>query len=195
MRWIGIDPGLTGAIGSIDDEKDFPQVWDTPAVVSQSKARVKGKLKVKNKRDYDVAQMARIIAHLCDGNPDSCYCTIEKVWAMPGAEKGEDGKENNKRSSAVGNFSLGKGYGLWLGLLTAYRIPFVEVAPLTWKSCFQLKGKDKSASIAKARQLFPSVAMLRAKDNGRAEALLLASHGRHANGGMLWYASLEGAAQ
>lgn len=51
-----------------------------------------------------------------------------------------------------------------------------QVRPTVWKRALGL-GKDKEASRLKAMQLFPSADLRRKKDQGRAEALLLAVYG------------------
>lgn len=66
-------------------------------------------------------------------------------------------------------------YGILKGALAWRDIPFDEVRPSQWKPGFGL-SKDKNASREKASQLFPDDAeyFKRVKDDGRAEAALLA---------------------
>jgi crossover junction endodeoxyribonuclease RuvC len=73
-------------------------------------------------------------------------------------------------------FTVGLGYGLWLGVLGALRIPYTAVRPAVWKRSIG-PSKDKEASRLRAQQLYPGADLRRKKDHGRAEALLLASYG------------------
>jgi len=72
-------------------------------------------------------------------------------------------------------FTCGLGMGVWLGVLAALRLPYTRVRPQIWKRAFGL-SKDKAASILRAQQLYPDADLRRRKDDGRAEALLLAYH-------------------
>ena len=66
-------------------------------------------------------------------------------------------------------------YGVLRGALQWRDIPFIEVQPAKWKASLGL-SKDKGASRDKAGQIFPDDAaqFARVKDDGRAEAALMA---------------------
>ena len=66
-----------------------------------------------------------------------------------------------------------------LGVLAALAIPCTLVTPGVWKRHHGLIGGDKSESRAKAIALWPGHADLfkRRKDDGRAEAALVAVYG------------------
>nr|WP_309504325.1 hypothetical protein [uncultured Roseovarius sp.] len=70
-------------------------------------------------------------------------------------------------------------YGVLRGALQWRDIPFIEVQPAKWKAALAL-SKDKGASRDKAGQIFPDDAaqFARAKDDGRAEAALMAWWGK-----------------
>ena len=70
---------------------------------------------------------------------------------------------------------IAQAFGCLLGALQWRDIPFVEVRSNKWKPALNL-SKDKSASREMAMQLFPDDAdqFKRVKDDGRAEAALLA---------------------
>ena len=51
-------------------------------------------------------------------------------------------------------FTIGFGYGLWLGILATLRLPYTAVRPGMWKRAMAL-GKDKEASRLRAQQLYP----------------------------------------
>jgi hypothetical protein len=76
-------------------------------------------------------------------------------------------------SSSV--LKTGTGYGVILGVLAALEIPTHLVTPQRWKKHFRLDS-DKEKSRALAQRLWPEFAerFARAKDDGRAEAALIA---------------------
>lgn len=91
---------------------------------------------------------------------------VERVASMPG-----------QGVSSV--FKFGKGYGQVLGVLSALEIPVIDPTPSQWKREMSLNN-DKERSRALAVKTWPKHAddlFKRKKDNGRAEAALLA----------LWY--------
>lgn len=80
------------------------------------------------------------------------------------------------RSSA---FNFGQGVGVIKGVLATLQIPYTPVTPGKWKKHFNLK-RDKDASRATATRLFPANVndFKRKKDDGRAEAALIALYAR-----------------
>ncbi|MGE5548417.1 MAG: hypothetical protein ACM33T_16045 [Solirubrobacterales bacterium] len=93
------------------------------------------------------------------------HAFVEAVGAMPG-----------QGVSSV--FAFGKVFGLVLGILAANFIPHTLVPPQRWKRTLGVPA-DKDGARARASQLLPAHAGLwcRAKDDGRAEAALLAYFG------------------
>ena len=155
MIIVGIDPGLDGAMSALESET--LEVYDTPTLTVQS---AKG-----NKREYNLALMKQIVNRLAAA-PTRAY--IELVHSMPG---------QGVRSM----FTMGYGFGAWEGILAGLGIPYERVTPQRWKKLMLAdQGKDKDASRFKAIQLFPAYAHLfaRKKDDGRAEAVLIAEYGR-----------------
>lgn len=69
-------------------------------------------------------------------------------------------------------------HGVLLGVLGAWDVPTVLVSPAGWKRSARL-GRDKTASRQRAIELWPawSHAFGRVRDDGRAEAALIARHG------------------
>lgn len=160
MIIIGIDPGLSGAVAFIETASDVVVIQDTPVET------------VSRRRVYLVASMGDLLeAHMQDSQfgtrRTDCHAFIEYQQTFPGMPP---------RSM----FSIGYGYGLWVGLLAGMNIPYTIVKPPVWKRGVDLpKGSDKKASVARAQQLYPreSGRLPRGKD-GRAEALLIAEYGR-----------------
>jgi crossover junction endodeoxyribonuclease RuvC len=72
------------------------------------------------------------------------------------------------------------------GVAAGMRIPYSLVIPQTWKKALGVPA-DKNAARARACQLFPNMAskFARVKDDGRAEAALIALFGYRDLVGML----------
>jgi crossover junction endodeoxyribonuclease RuvC len=149
MFYIGIDPGITGAVAILDHEGIIVQVVDMPVMG-----------KGKGKQQINPAALGDLVNPFVHMAP--CYAALERVSAMPG-------------QGVSSMFSMGDSYGCIRGVLGAYQIPVEIVTPQTWKRHFRLDS-DKERSRAKAIELFPSAALARKKDHGRAEALLLAKY-------------------
>ena len=85
----------------------------------------------------------------------------------------------------MGSFNFGRSTGVIHGVLGALSVPFTLVQPAQWKSSVDLRrGVNETQSQVKTRarelasKLWPSEADLfkRVKDDGRAEACLIARH-------------------
>jgi len=160
MTIIGIDPGLNGAIASINPQTKQCIVFDTPTLTIKSKT--------KNKNEYDIQSMISLLSSIEDIH--SVY--LEKVHSMPG-------------QGVASMFSMGYGYGLWIGILAALKIPYNLVIPQQWKKVM-LSGmtsedkQNKKTSIIRAQQLYPDAKIFGTRGggkDGRAEALLIATYG------------------
>jgi crossover junction endodeoxyribonuclease RuvC len=88
------------------------------------------------------------------------------------------------KQGLVSTFRFGMGFGTWLGMLAALRIPHLAVAPQTWKKSI-LAGttKDKGAAIQWAQRRFPGVSLLastrsKVPHDGLADALAMAEFAR-----------------
>lgn len=169
MLYIGIDPGLRGAVAVVGD--GYANVWDTPTV------------RVAKGNEYALAEMVRLIYEAQDqdykhgGDIDpQIHAMLETGVIVPNKIEGRpDWKGQSARTTAV----QWRGIGLWEGILAGLGIPYTLVPPRTWKASYGITA-DKSEAIVQAQRLFPSAAhlMYRARDDGRAEALLLAEYGR-----------------
>lgn len=161
MVYIGIDPGLSGALAVLDSETKDISFVDTPVL----EIRV-GK-KVKHQQDaYAISSLLRALT-----SDKDVMVTIEKVNAMPDVGTGA-------KMGSTSAFNFGLGFGMWLGILAALEIPHQQVHPTTWKAVMMRDStKDKDASRVKAMQLYPKSArdLTRKKDHGRADALLMAA--------------------
>lgn len=103
------------------------------------------------------------------------FAVIEDVGAMTYIDA--SGKKRGQGAQA--SFNFGFGAGVLHGVLAALAIRVYAVKPATWKLAFGLSS-NKNESRALATKVFPEAAILfsRAKDDGRAEAALLAEFGK-----------------
>ena len=174
--WLGIDPGLTGAVCIIEGEE--LEFHDTPTLSTGTRNVI------------DAAKCAALLRDVKGCFQNGTYhptrrlmVTIEKSQPMPPMGK-KDGQTVGHGS--IASFSLGYSFGVWIGILAALEIPYQTVAPQTWKALL-MKGepKEKDASRLVARRLWPTQteeALSRKKDHGRADALLIAEYGRRISG-------------
>ena len=90
------------------------------------------------------------------------FAVIEDVSSMPG-------------EGVVSVFRFGYNAGVLLGVLQALDIKVLRVKPSVWKPALGLSS-DKKKSLALAKKRFPRYShhFSRAKDDGRAEAALIA---------------------
>ena len=117
----------------------------------------------KGKVELNMHEVLRILA---PRGTEQCMAVIEKVSAMPG-------------QGVSSMFRFGEGYGALQMAIAGHRHTRHFVTPATWKKHFKL-SRDKGVSRGLAIQRFPQHAKLfaRVKDDGRAEATLLALYGQ-----------------
>lgn len=146
---LGIDPGLSGGL-ALHDGHELVATFAMP-----TKSNV-----------VDGASIAQLIRAYAP----ACAC-IESVTSRP---------------RQAGVFNFGFNTGVLHGVCMAEAVPVHLLAPAKWKRYFGLqRGQDesykdgKNASRALAAQLFPehAKAFARVKDDGVAEAALIALYG------------------
>lgn len=147
---LGIDPGKTGALALLDASVVGCGIVDVVDMPDATGA----------------ALGAQIAALVAAWSPH----TIGAAWVE--LQVGRPGQS----SSAM--FTFGTNYGAILGALGALHVPVHHVTPAHWKRT-QRVTKDKASSRQRFAELWPDRAGLvaRAKDDGRAEAALIARHG------------------
>lgn len=148
---IGIDPGLSGAIVALAD-------GEPAAIIDMPTRRMDGQ------NEVCARTLAEILRHIRSQHPGAYFSAVlEKVNGRAGW-------------GATQGFRFGSGFGKVKAVLETLGIDYVEVQAPVWKRHYRLKGGDKTASRELASVRFPSVAesLRRAKDDGRAEALLIA---------------------
>jgi crossover junction endodeoxyribonuclease RuvC len=148
--FIGIDPGITGAIAVIDGAGRVLVVADLPTIQS-------GNGKVKR-----AISGIGIYAILRPWMAGRMLVALEKPGSMPG-------------QGVASMFSMGESFGVIRGVLEAHAVPYTTERPAGWKKSMGL-SKEKELVRAWALRAHPEVAgdLLRKKDHNRAEAIALA---------------------
>lgn len=155
MLVLGIDVGSHGAIALIDSDTDtLIAVHDMPTLQDGPKGR----------SAVNPPLLAELVYKL---QPDCAY--VEAVNARPG-------------EGPTGAFAFGRCRGVIEGVLGAAGIPAKHISPASWKRAIGIPpGKEgaKDAARSEAIRRWPSQADLfaRKKDDGRAEAALIAIAG------------------
>ena len=148
MLIYGCDPGFTGAVALYWTDTGKLEIHDMPVM--------------KNPKGKAIINLHSLLDVLRNEADEKCMCLLELVQSRPG-----------QNSSAV--FRFGQGFGQLQMAVAANKLPVQYVTPAKWKKYFGL-SKDKNSSRAMAMDRFPEYAGLfsRVKDDGRAEAALIA---------------------
>ena len=122
-------------------------------------------LQVGGKNELDIAGLCSL---LDIWRPD--HAIVEYQQSMP-------------RQGVSSSFKTGKNFGLLLGLLYGAEIPITIVRAARWKRDMQVP-RDKTSARHRATQIFPDhySSWSRVRDDGIAEAALLAEWGRRFGG-------------
>lgn len=151
MVVIGIDPGFTGAVAIFRPSIRALSIYDMPVMPNS-----KGKTEINLYALHDILEREDDTRHIA---------VVEQVAAMRG-------------QGVSSMFRFGQGFGAIQMSLAAHKIEARYITPSKWKSHFNL-SRDKGLSRSIASQRFPEYADMfkRAKDDGRAEACLIALYG------------------
>jgi hypothetical protein len=162
MVFVGIDPGLNGAIAAIS--RGVCVIADLPTQTMPGAGIITRKLCGRG-----LAEALRRLVPV--GEP--CMVMLEDVRVMPA-----------KKSGAAANTSLMHSKGVIEGVLGVLRLQPVLVNSQTWKRFYGLIDSDasesqrKAAALECARRLYPACAEIGlAKHHNRAEAILIANYG------------------
>lgn len=157
--FVGIDPGLTGAVAFYNPYRSELQVKDIPLVM------------IRDRRwEVDLEKLYGLWPAM------AAHSAIERVGAMP-------------KQGVSSAFHFGDTYGVLRCTASYFSADALEyITPQQWKFGVGLsanpdhdKKARKNASRQRASELFPKHAQLfqRVKDDGRAEAALLAWYLAH----------------
>lgn len=151
---LGIDIGISGAVAVVSPDGGLVNIFDMPILNDGPAGR----------RSINAPLLASIIF-----KSQATSAFVEHVGARPG-------------EGAVGAFAFGRSRGVVEGVLAAAGVPATFITPSCWKRAVGIPpGKDgaKDAARSEAIRRWPSAAELfaRVKDDGRAEAALIALAG------------------
>jgi hypothetical protein len=161
-RVVGIDPGALGGLGilDVDDGGELlaVELHRTPRVAVLRNRRMRD--------EYDPVAMRELLTRAIDGVP----------WQIHGVEVALEAQGARPGQGVASTYRTGVGFGLWLGLVVASRVAYRVIVPAAWKRHAGLVGAPKRVSRLRAQERFPSLGVIRAADEGPAEALLLAAY-------------------
>jgi len=127
--FIGIDPGVNGAIACVGDSTEVHKMPET---------------------EKDTFELLRAMMIRCN----VAYALIEELHALPHAIEEKMGIHRG----SIATWKLAQHYGSLRMALIAAGIPFEEKIPRTWQKIMGLQPHaGKNASKAKAQQLFPQI--------------------------------------
>ena len=151
MKIIGIDPGLSGAIAVLENNKVL-NIFDIP-VMSEGK---------KNKRQLNSALLVNLLKENIN-KEEEVAVVVEQVNAMPG-------------QGVTSMFNFGQTFGALKGICAALELPIFFVRPSKWKKHFELINSSKDASRTKAIEMYPKLSsqLSKKKDVNKSDAILIA---------------------
>ena len=151
MKIIGIDPGLSGAIAVLENNKVL-NIFDIP-VMSEGK---------KNKRQLNSALLVNLLKENIN-KEEEVAVVVEQVNAMRG-------------QGVTSMFNFGQTFGALKGICAALELPIFFVRPSKWKKHFELINSSKDASRTKAIEMYPKLSnqLSKKKDVNKSDAILIA---------------------
>ena len=151
MKIIGIDPGLSGAIAVLENNKVI-NIFEIP-VMSEGK---------KNKRQLNSALLVNLLKENIN-KEEEVAVVVEQVNAMPG-------------QGVTSMFNFGQTFGALKGICAALELPIFFIRPSKWKKHFELINSSKDASRTKAIEMYPKLSkqLSKKKDVNKSDAILIA---------------------
>ena len=161
--FIGLDPGLDGGMAAIFHMKDPKKLVHVIKVVPTLKKTVG-----KGKRVYNVEAMAHWFIKF---GHRRMLVILEKQQAMP-------------KQGVSSMFLIGRGFGLWQGILAGMGLPYRIVHPKRWqKQVFDdSEGVTKERSVMACQRFSPGIDLTATPrshkpHSGMADALCMAMYG------------------
>jgi crossover junction endodeoxyribonuclease RuvC len=152
---LGVDPGLSGVLALLRvSDRKIEGIFDMPVTGGR----------------VDPAKLATIVEMCKIRSEGHIHAAVELVSSMP---------------RQAGAFSFGVSAGVVHGVLGALGVPMTLIPPGVWKPACGLRrmlnetqAQNKGRARELAARLWPETALKfgRVKDDGRAEACLIARH-------------------
>ena len=151
---LGVDPGISGAF-CLYAPNEALVIFDMPALTITRNG--------KERRQIDLYALARWI--------DNHAKLIKKAYI--------ENPQGMPQMASNATYRLGLNVGIAQMAVASAFIAMDLIAPATWKKAMGLTNGNKDASRLKASQINPSCSNMfsRVRDDGRAEAFLLAKYG------------------
>ena len=154
--FIGIDPGVTGAIVILGRQSELIAVHDMPVVKSGTR------------RELQPNQLSAILANYIEKHgAEKVFVTLEKHTPRPG-------------QGISSQCKLARICGVIEGIVAAFRVSYQIAHPRTWSKVMRdVEGKDvKTKAMLSAGRRWPDLDLSKKKHHNRADAALLAEYGR-----------------
>lgn len=132
MYYIGIDNGINGGVVCTDHYDRVIFKYAGPEYIIHGQ-----------KTEYDPSEMSDILKQI--QKEEIGMVALEKAQAFPG-------------QGVVSQWSIGRGYGLWEGIIVALGLKYVLVHPKTWQKEILKdlnKADTKQASALFAQRMCP----------------------------------------
>lgn len=162
--YIGIDPGIKGAIAVVDNDGNLECVEDSLSGAHFRKAQLKQLIDSLNLYSYTVGKIGS-------------YCYLEKAQAFP-------------KQGISSTFKIGYDFGQWEALLVGLSIPYRIIRPQEWQKIIGSQ-KPRKATKKQHKEWIASAACSRWPEqkewfygpqgglkDGRADAALIAAYCR-----------------
>jgi hypothetical protein len=156
LVYVGIDPGIEGALVVIDRDGKLLQFLDVPTI------------NTKPRREVLVSGIVSFFHELVQHyGAENIFATLEKHTPRPG-------------QGISGQCKLARICGQLEGVVAACGIAYQVTHPRTWSKVMRdVPGTDlKARSVIAASRRFPDLDLKRKKDHNRADAALIAEFGR-----------------
>jgi len=179
--FLGIDVGLDGAIAAIAPGAPMPAIFPMPTYTVEVTKKRKGKTVKVDERRLDESRVLSILEQLRDQATD-LYVLIERPQLRPAAAGATPCPlcGMSKGQSLTAQVKFHGQFDVIRGMLLTLKVPFEDIHPATWKADVFHGTSDKTDARTKAAQLYPAIAskLTRVKDDGLAEAVLLADYAK-----------------
>lgn len=149
--YLGVDPGVSGAMAFLDADGFLLEVIDTPTVTPGKNKR----------REINVIEVIDILEDYRDEY--RIRGVLERVSARPD-------------QGVASTFTFGVSYGVLQAAMAACNVSYELITPQVWKKEFGLVKTEKDASRAVAQRLYPDADLPKGRGVNRADALLLARY-------------------
>lgn len=177
LLYVGVDPGVYGAIAVIDKERRVLLLTDLPNVKvlkapkkklwKNSKTGETRTVVSRSRTEMDFQGLSELMGRVVD-LPGQKHVLIERVSAMVG-------------DSGIAAFTFGGAFWALQQAMTDFNLTYGLVGAKEWqKHCLGVPEKDREARrnqyLERARVLFPGTDLSHKKDAEKAAALLIADY-------------------